>query len=342
MSKPALQDVWNVSNPKLDEDIGSFLKRTKQDHLPQAKILADSIAALESKGMVEAYLRGSFCKGEADIYSDIDLFTVVEPDKVEDVYNEICAFLNKGSDILVSCHDKLVKDYGGVGFMFLCTTQDNQVFQFDFYMALKGIEPKSYVLDTVRVYHADDDYCWLDCAKNRKSDIPQNTELFFKKVTEGTDPAEKTLFLVDDMMVTMNIMAKHLTRGQRGRALKDNNHLMGLCTEMLRPFAQTHFVDDSLYAADKVLSDCAASNNPQLVACGDMLGKMLFQPPGFDKIDNMMTFLDVTLETLYPDIHKQVSPRLESYKDGVLDKYTNTNTKQRLKTVTCAPTGKIS
>ena len=101
-----------------DVDLKTHLAATQQKSLPQAELLQGCFDLLKEKGLLEeAYLRGSLGRGHADIHSDIDLFTVVAPENLEKVYDTVCEYLSSKGRIITNCHDRLVKDYGGIGFM---------------------------------------------------------------------------------------------------------------------------------------------------------------------------------------------------------------------------------
>jgi predicted nucleotidyltransferase len=156
-----------------DVAVEDHLRQTGQVGLPQAGILIDALGHLQNENLVEAYLRGSFASGEADQHSDIDLFAVVEPENLAKTYQSFHDNLNKNYPILVSCHDRLVKDYGGIGFMMLCEGDEGRLFQFDLYMAMKGVPPKVGLFSCPRVYASDPAYCWIE-ENQPNSNLPES------------------------------------------------------------------------------------------------------------------------------------------------------------------------
>ena len=307
-----------IPGPKdvLDISLSRYLKDTGQDHLFQAKILCEALDFLKEKGLVEAYLRGSFANGEADEYSDIDLFLVVEPENLEPTYEAFSAYLKDKYSILVSCHDKLVKDYGGIGFMYLCGDSDRKMFQFDLYMAVKGVPPRVNLPNVPRVHAADPAYCWI--AENRPKALPPCAQAFIDKFSAGETRDGKLEFLCNDLMVTLSILKKHVARGQTARALNDNNHAIGVCIEMLRTIFDDKSNHSSLYAGDKMIEAAQQSGNPRYAALATALEEQMLAPVSQRKASDMFFIGAALVQEAAPELHAKISPALQAYNDLVV------------------------
>jgi predicted nucleotidyltransferase len=287
----AIQSKWNITDIPVEE----HLRNTKQDHLPQAKLLVETLHHLEDN-LTEAYLRGSFAYGEADERSDIDLFVVVSPEKLEETYNSFVEFLNEDYSVLVFCHDRLVKDYGGIGFMFIVKDDNDRLFQFDFYMAMTGVPPKVGLSNHPRIYTQNPEYCWLE--ENKPQPLPKDAQDFIDRATgkqndvsKGSEgnliPQKRSInaeiqYQLTDLMVALNIMKKHVARGQNARTLVDNNHVTGTCVEMLKALMHRESPHTALYEADSLIKTCTEQN--RYADKARRLDDLMLQPPGNEKI----------------------------------------------------------
>lgn len=305
-----------LKNGLHDIPLDKHLSQTAQDHLFQAQVLRDCLDHLEKQGLVEAYLRGSFANGEADEHSDIDLFLVVEPEKLEQIHTAFSEFLTTKYAILVSCHDKLVKDYGGIGFMYLCGDASKKLFQFDLYIAMKGVPPRAQLFNSPRIHSSDPSYCWNE--ENKPVPLPESAEKFIKKYTGGESKAEKMEYLCNDLMVTLSIMKKHVTRGQLARALNDNNHAVGVCIEMLRTQFQDKSVHSSLYAGDKMIEAAKNSGNATYKALAEFLEEQLVAPVSLRKVNEMFFIGTALLHESCPEAYKNIEASILAYNDLVV------------------------
>lgn len=323
MACSSLRKAWSQSvrakNNIADISVEDHLRATGQDHLPQATVLKGALKHLEKQGLVEAYLRGSFSCGEADEYSDIDLFLVVRPEQLESTYESFVSHLGGKYPVLVSCHDKLVKDYGGIGFMFVCKDGGDRLFQFDLYMAMKGVPPKALLVNSPRVYSGNPDYCWL-AEKRAKGALPKNARRFMEKHSGGNDAESLVKYYMTDLMVTLGIMQKHLTRGQIARALNDNNHAIGVCVEMLRVMSNEKSHHSALYAADRLLKDCSVSADPAVRRAAQVVGGELLSAIGEKKISVLFCCMKDLIRETQPDLYAATAPSFDEYERLVLKK----------------------
>lgn len=294
-----------------DTSLEKHLTDTSQGHLFQAQILRDCLAHLEKQGLVEAYLRGSFANGEADEHSDIDLFLVVEPEKLEEIHTTFTEYLANKYAILVSCHDKLVKDYGGIGFMYLCGDANKKLFQFDLYMAMKGVAPRAQLFNSPRIHSADPSYCWNQ--EYQSLPMPEVADNFIKRFTGGKSKADKMEYLCNDLMVTLSIMKKHVMRGQITRALNDNNHAIGVCIEMLRTEFDDRSVHSSLYAGDKMIQAAKESGNTVYASLVEFLEEQLLAPVSLRKVNEMFFIGTALLHEACPEAYKNIEQSINAY-----------------------------
>lgn len=312
----SLQNSWQPNNTVLqngihDTSLEKHLTDTSQGHLFQAQVLRDCLAHLQKQGLVEAYLRGSFANGEADEHSDIDLFLVVEPEKLEEIHTAFTEYLTNKYAILVSCHDKLVKDYGGIGFMYLCGDANKKLFQFDLYMAMKGVAPRAQLFNSPRIHSVDSSYCWNQ--EFKCDPMPEVADNFIKKFSAGEGKADKMEYLCNDLMVTLSIMKKHVTRGQMARALNDNNHATGVCIEMLRTQFEDKSVHTSLYAGDKMIAAAKQSGNTVLASLAEFLEEQFVSPVSLRKVNEMFFIGTALLHETCPEAYKNIEQSINAY-----------------------------
>ena len=89
-------------------------------------------------GLERAYVRGSLARGDADPYSDIDLLCIVAPEQFASFIRQVDAGIKERHNPLGDAWvDTIVKDFGGVGFVYLLQT-DNGLYQLDLYVACRG------------------------------------------------------------------------------------------------------------------------------------------------------------------------------------------------------------
>jgi predicted nucleotidyltransferase len=317
----SLQKSWQATDTILqhgihDTSLEKHLAETSQGHLFQAQVLRDCLAHLKEQGLVEAYLRGSFANGEADEHSDIDLFLVVDPEKLEEIHTAFTEHLAEKYAILVSCHDKLVKDYGGIGFMYLCGDANKKMFQFDLYMAMKGVAPRAQLFNSPRIHSTDPTYCWNQ--EYKCSPMPEVADNFIKKFSAGESKADKMEYLCNDLMVTLSIMKKHVTRGQIARALNDNNHATGVCIEMLRTEFADPSVHSSLYAGDKMIQAAKESGNSVLKSLAEFLEEQFVSPVSLRKVNEMFFIGTALLHETCPEAYKNIEQSIDAYNSLVV------------------------
>ncbi len=332
LQKPWLRSVGQISPEScaeqgqkgvLDIPLDQYLKETGQDQLFQANILCEALEYLKDQGLVEAYLRGSFANGEADEYSDIDLFLVVEPENLETTYNAFSDYLKDKYSILVSCHDKLVKDYGGIGFMYLCGDNSRNMFQFDLYMAMKGVPPRILLPNAPRIHTKDPGYCWI--SENQPKDLPSCAQKFIDKFSAGDTREGKLEFFCNDLMVTLSILKKHVARGQMARALNDNNHAIGVCIEMLRTVFEDPSNHSSLYAGDKMIEVAQASGNETYATLATFLQEQLLAPVSQRKVSEMFFIGAALVQEASPETYAKIEHSLLAYNGLVVNNATTKN-----------------
>ncbi|MAF68289.1 MAG: hypothetical protein CMH25_02965 [Micavibrio sp.] len=272
-----LRQKYQIYDIPLEE----HLERTGLDHLPQTQVIRDCLNHIKGDGLVEAYLRGSFSLGTADPLSDIDLFTVVEMDKVEDVHNRVLELLNEKYPVIATCADKVVADYGGIGFVFICEGPEGP-FQLDVYMAMKGVAPRTHLFDCPRVFSGDPDYCWIE-EKLRSDELPVRTERFMNKHMGHESKEDLMEFHLNDLLVISFMSEKHLSRDQYARGLMDNNYAIEVVTEMLMTSRGEATIHSSLYACDSVIKQVSEGDDPALASFATRLKELLPVSPSREK-----------------------------------------------------------
>jgi predicted nucleotidyltransferase len=127
--------------------------------LPQLRILEQILAIFQQyPGFGKAFVRGSLARGNADLYSDIDLLCEVLPQNfasfIEQADTGIKNHHNAIADGLV---DTVVKDFGGIGYIYLLET-GGRLYQLDLYITCQGRPWRSetYKREIFRRIHKED------------------------------------------------------------------------------------------------------------------------------------------------------------------------------------------
>lgn len=310
-----LQKNWQAvsAEPVPDVSIERYLSATQQEGLPQTPLMKGMLERLVEEGVLEeAYLRGSFSLGTADALSDIDLFVVVDPENLSKAYDVAINHLNENNPPIVSCHDRLVKDYGGIGFMLICENGPDDMVQLDLYFALKGVAAKQGLFECPRIYSRDKQYLWGSDKGNVT--LPQSAQDFIAAHTKGDHPADKLELLAKEMIVTMSIMGKHIKRDQIFRASNDDRHAIDLNIEMLEIVSgQPKTVHSPIYLADEMVANLCSGGSDELSAISRKLKALLVEPISDYKI---MSHLDLMTDIIgtRPDKHVDLLASIESYK----------------------------
>lgn len=311
------------SNGKADVELAEHLKVTGQQDLMQAEILQECLDMLKDEGLIEeAYLRGSLGRGHGDEHSDIDLFAVVDPAHVETVYDKVNAYLEQKGGIITSCHDRLVEDYGGIGFMLIAEHGDTgQVFQFDLYMAIKGVPPKNEVSIKPRMYSKDPEYKWLDeYGQPRDLGIlPDETKDFIKKHTEGNGIEDRLELIMQELLISVFVAHKHIKRGQTSRTVIDNHSVTTSAIEMLQEL--THYRStgySAIYLGNEVVTAARKYGDEEMAEAADRLEKFFTQPIDDDKLRDIVAFGKDVLKKAAPEKYEQQKKAIELFETRIL------------------------
>lgn len=313
----------NKSTGRADIDLAEHLTATGQTHLPQAGIMLDCLDHLKKKELIEAaYLRGSLGRGHGDVHSDIDFFVVAKPANIPHVYDAVNGFLKERGGIITSCHDRLVEDYGGIGFMFIARdAKHKQLYQFDLYMAMQGVAPAKPIYIKPRIYAKDPSYSWMDeYGKARDtSTLPAATREFMKKHTSGNGMADRMELIAQEMMLTLFVTSKHMKRGQTARLITDNKFLMGSAVEMLQTMTgYTSNGYDSVYLGNEVVNFCRTHGDRQMVNAADRLDRLFTQPMDGWKLLDILTYTSDILKQGFPEKYEQQKDALRAFKTEIL------------------------
>lgn len=294
-----------------------FLQRTGQNTLPQSAIIQKTLKYLEQNDVIEAYLRGSFSFENADEHSDIDLFTVVEPDKLEATYESVLDFLDDNYPVILSCWDSRVKDYGGVGFMFICEDERGAPFQLDLYFALKGVTPKETLKNSPRVYSSDENYCWLEEINNLGREMPPDTQNFIDRFTKEQDKNIKAGLHLDDFLVNIFILGKHVQRGQNARVMQDKHALFSTAIDLFKLSEAIDTPHDAFYLADQLIEDYKPHSDPALSRAATHIKNMIELTNVHDQIETYFDYFENLLAAKFPDIYANNAKKLSSMKTMV-------------------------
>lgn len=323
-----LVSAWKavaVKGQNWDTDLASHLKSTGQDKLYQAPILQNCLNTLVDQGLIEeAYLRGSFRTGWADDHSDIDLFTVVDPKKMESALNAVRDHLEKTMVMITDCYDRYVPPYGGMGFTFLCKDKaSGNVLQFDFYMAIKGVRGEITLVDVPRIYSRDSSYRWTQdpSAVHTTDHLPEETKKFISRYNHLTEPADRALLTFDEFMSVMHYFHKHNARGQTGRVMKDDAFLVNCCASVLEDVIGWQLGDSSpLYNVNRVVEICRKHGDDELIAAANRLDLIMTSEPTQKKMDDLYFIIKDIFAGAFPEKYEQVAKRVEMFEEHVLRK----------------------
>ncbi len=324
-----LRDAWkggavaNRSTGKADLELQEHLTETKQMHLPHSAIMIGCLDLLKEKGLIEeAYLRGSFGRGYGDIHSDIDFFSVVKPENLEKAYDAVTEYLMQQGSLLTGCHDRLVADYGGIGFMFIAYNKANDlVFQFDLYMAMMGVAPAMECSIKPRIYSKDPGYRWMEEYGNARDmdALPAVAKNFIKKHTEGKDGADRMELIMQESLLNIFVTDKHIKRGQWSRTIVDNQFLTASVIEMLQlvtGYTSTGY--SPVYLGGEVASFCRQHGDAALANAGKRLEKLFTQKMSQQKLRDVLSLCKDILQQTYPEQFERQKAAIAFFEKEVL------------------------
>ncbi len=306
----------------LDTDLKSHLERHSLSHLPQAGILSKLLKAVSDDNLLEAYLRGSFSTGEADDYSDIDLFLVTKKDGIEDTFGKFLDHLQSTYNVLSICHDKLVKDYGGIGFMAVIKDSQGRLVQCDVYLVSEGQAPLQDIWNAPRIFSASSKYS-VFCEENKAPYVEQPfAKLLANLESQELSQDEKNVHhLVQDIFIALFIENKHLNRGQFMRARNDDHHITQQMIEMakIKLGYKTHHTP--LYCGDSLLKDCSDSRDYRVEQMGKNISELGMELPSKGKIIKTISFLESYLHDFFPKLVKEFEVVFAELKEKVDPSY---------------------
>jgi hypothetical protein len=305
-----------------DVELKSHLAETNQQSLPQAQLLSECFELLKEQGLLEeAYLRGSLGRGHADIHSDIDLFAVVAPENVEKVYDVVCGYLASKGRIITNCHDRLVQDYGGIGFMFVAQSDEHngKVYQFDLYMAMKGVPPRNPTIIKPRIFAKDPAYRWIDQYGTKPVELPPHTRDFIQRHTCGESQADRMELLMQEMLINLYVTNKHIKRGQVSRTVIDNHGVMTSAIEFLQILTGYHPTGYSMvYIGDEIVKFACENGDRELARAAKKLEKLFGQPMTHEKLEDTFAFATYVLKHAFPERYENQREAIEFFEKNVL------------------------
>lgn len=309
--------LGNLPRQMRDHDLGvtdtnleHHLALNSLSHLPQSTLLRQVLSAVKNDGLAEAYLRGSFSTGEADDYSDIDLFLVVDPTHLEKTFLMFLSYAQKHHKVLSICHDKLVADYGGIGFMALLkNTNTGRVTQFDLYFCQTGGHPTIPLINSTRIYSRNQGYS-IFCEPERQMRAVDANSLM-AHVSYPLDPkTENAKHELNDLLIAAFIMSKHLKRGQFARARNDDHHAVQVCASLLKDSVGYVSHQTPLYFADRLAATCKTSGTPAQQKLGTILERMCAASPSSTQINNIIEFSREIIGSFFHDLRTEFEPIL--------------------------------
>lgn len=309
-----LKCAWGTAAAKADKSDGApdvelreHLRKTEQTSLPQAELLQGCFDLLQQRGLLEeAYLRGSIGRGHADTHSDIDLFAVIQPEKINEVYDAVNEFLASKGRIIVGCHDRLVENYGGIGFMFIAESDahDKKTYQFDLYMAMKGVPPAKPTTIKPRMFASDPDYKWTDTYGEKSIELPQVTKDFVHRHTSGNTQADRMELLMQEMLINLYVTNKHIKRGQISRTVVDNHGVVTSAIEfmqLLTGYKSTGY--SPVYLGDEVVKFAKENGDKEMVKAAAKLEKLFHQPMTSQKLLDTLDYSATVFRQAFPELY---------------------------------------
>jgi hypothetical protein len=114
--------------------------------LPQFNILRQVLRTCRQyAGLKQVYIRGSLARGDVDPHSDIDLLCVVAPQQFASFVTQMDAGIKEQHNpVAEGWVDTIVKDFGGVGFVYLLETVSG-LYEQDLYVACQGHPSLDYL-----------------------------------------------------------------------------------------------------------------------------------------------------------------------------------------------------
>lgn len=311
------------TNGLSDADLPQHLVATGQSGLPQAEILQEALERLKERGLIEeAYLRGSFGRGHGDDQSDIDLFVVVDPENLKTVYETVNAYLEEKGGVITSCYDRLVEDYGGIGFMFVAkNAKHNTSYQFDLYMAIKGVAPLSDFTIKPRIFSRDPDYQWMKeyGAPRDPEALPADAKAFIENHTKGQDIGDRLELLMQEQLLNLYVTSKHMKRGQTSRVMLDNQSITATAIEMLQALTDyTSTGYTSLYLGNEVVEFARAHGDAEMVAAANKLESFFEQPINRQKLRDVLDYCKDVLQQSYPERYERQKDAIAYFEKKVL------------------------
>lgn len=324
-----LKCAWGTAAAKADKsdgasdvDLREHLRKTEQTSLPQAELLQGCFDLLKDRGLLEeAYLRGSLGRGHADTHSDIDLFAVIQPEKINEVYDTVNEFLASKGRIIVGCHDRLVENYGGIGFMFIAESDahDKKTYQFDLYMAMKGVPPAKPTTIKPRMYNADPDYKWIDTYGQKAVELPEVTKKFIHRHTSGDSVGDRMELLMQEMLINLYVTNKHIKRGQMSRTVVDNHGVVTSAIEfmqLLTGYKSTGY--SPVYLGDEVARFARENGDKQMVKAAQKLEKLFTQPMDAQKLIDTLDYSVSVFKQAFPDRYEHQKEAIDFFRHEVL------------------------
>ena len=244
-------------------------------NLPQLSIFRQILRTCRQySGLKQAYVRGSLARGDGDPHSDIDLLCVVAPQEFASFIKQVDAGIKEQHNpIAEEWVDTIVKDFGGVGFVYLLET-DKGLYQLDLYVACQGHPSLDYLN---RVPHKQEIF-----RRNSKADGAQRRDaLYYRLHSEmieqqirrinGVEPSvSRTL---TELCVLGFMIKKCLERGDEFVASNEYNMWKNCFIKLVRHKFDTQHRDYGFYHVKRLIIEandngilykdlCAMNNHP--------------------------------------------------------------------------------
>lgn len=249
----------HASNAPISSIRGDFFEAAHANqNIPQYGLMAKILKLCAGiDGLEQAFLRGSLSRGDADAHSDIDLLCVVPPAKFEAYIKSVQEMINsKYPDALPGWTDTIVKDFGGVGFVWLIE-HEGRIHQLDLYIACEGnpaLERLRKLPAKQEVYRAKSDRKTTPAQEGRliEQEFKLNAQHIFaviKGINDTPDTPERTLV---ELAVLGVMIKKCLSRNNSLLAANEFNMWKKALVKLARLKADPDLKDYGLYHVERL------------------------------------------------------------------------------------------
>lgn len=205
-------------------------------------------------GLEKVYARGSLARGDADPHSDIDLLCIVAPQEFSSFLKNVDICIKKQHNTIADGWvDTIVKNFGGVGFVYLLQT-DSGLYQLDLYIACQGHPALDY-LDHVPHKHEIFRQCRKENSNPRQDALlwrlhGDTVEHEIQRINSVEPSVSRTL---TELSVLGFMVKKCLERGDLFVACNEYNMWKNCFIKLVRQKFDTQHRDYGFYHVNRLI-----------------------------------------------------------------------------------------